>query len=211
MRLYFKYITYLFIAICTCGAWAGAYEDFFRAVEIDDGRAVGQLLERGFDPNTPDPKGHPGLVLALRGDSYKAARALLARPDLKVDATNPTDETALMMAALRGSVEWTQRLLDRGAAANRPGWAPLHYAATGPEPKVLALLLDRGAAIDAQAANGATALMMAASYGSEDSVVLLLARGANPKLADLRNQTAADYARGSGREPLAQRLERAMR
>jgi hypothetical protein len=202
---------YLFIAAYFSFARAGSYEDFFKAIEIDDGRAVTQLLARGFDPNTPDAKGQFGLFLALRGESYKAAQALLPHPDLKVDAANPSDETALMMAALRGSVDWCQRLLDRGAQVNREGWAPLHYAASGPEPKVLALLLDRGAAIDAQAANGATALMMAASYGSEDSVVLLLARGANPKLTDKRNQTAADFARQSGREALAQRVERAAR
>jgi len=40
-----------------------------------------------------------------------------------------------MMAALRGSLEWTQRLIERGAAINRDGWTPLHYAASGPEPK----------------------------------------------------------------------------
>jgi ankyrin repeat protein len=211
MTKYLKSFFYLSIAIWFSVSTAGAYEDFFKAVELDDGRAVTQLLARGFDPNTPDAKGQFGLFLALRGESYKAAQALLPHPDLKVDAANPADETALMMAALRGSVDWCQRLLDRGAQVNREGWAPLHYAASGPEPKVLTLLLDRGAAIDAQAANGATALMMAASYGSEDSVVLLLARGANPKLTDKRNQTAAGFAHLSGRDALAQRLERAAR
>jgi uncharacterized protein len=211
MTKHLKYVVYLVIAIYFSVAKAGAFEDFFKAIEIDDGRAVTALLARGFDPNTPDAKGQFGLFLALRGESYKAAQALLSHPELKVDAANSTDETALMMAALRGSVEWCQRLLDRGAQVNREGWAPLHYAASGPEAKVLSLLLDRGAAIDAQAANGATALMMAASYGSEDSVVLLLARGANPKLTDKRNQTAAGFARMSGREALAQRIEGAAR
>ena len=37
--------------------------------------------------------------------------ALLAHPDLKVDATTPANETALMMAALAGQLEWAQKLM----------------------------------------------------------------------------------------------------
>jgi uncharacterized protein len=211
MRNYLRSIFYLFVAMYFSCARAGAYEDFFRAVEFDDARTVTQLLERGFDPNSADPKGQVGLFLALRGESFKAAQALLAHPDLKVDTANAVGETPLMITALRGSVEWSQRLIERGAAVNREGWTPLHYAASGPQPKVLALLLDRGAAIDAAAQNGATALMMAASYGSEDGATLLLARGANPGLRDKRGQSAADFARSAGRDKLALRLEQAAR
>ena len=105
---------------------------------------------------------------------------MLEHPGLKVDAVNAADETPLMMAALRGNLEWTQRLLDRGAQLNRKGWTPLHYAASGPEPKVVSSLLDRGAEIEARSPNGTTPLMMAARYCPYVAAQRLLARGAHP-------------------------------
>jgi ankyrin repeat protein len=61
--------------------------------------------------------------------------------------------------------------------------------------------------VDARSPNGSTPLMMAARYGSEASVDLLLARGANPKLRNQRDLSAADFARMDGRDALAQRLQ----
>jgi len=188
---------------------AGAYEDFFRAVHDNDARTVQALLARGFDPNSPDEKGNVGLFLAMRGGAFDVAAVLLAHPELKVDATNPAGETALMMAALRGQIVWIERLIARGAAVNREGWTPLHYAASGPEPRAIALLLDRGAAIEARSPNRTTSLMMAAGYGAIDGADLLLARGADPRARNDGGLNAADFARRAGRATLAARLERA--
>ncbi len=207
MRKYFSNAVYLVVAVWSSLAIAGTYEDFFKAIELDDHGAVTRLLARGFDPNTPDPAGQVGLFLALRAGAHKASRVLAEHADTKVDTANATGETPLMMAALRGSLEWTQALAERGAQINRNGWTPLHYAASGPEPKVVAYLLDRGAAISAAAPNGSTPLMMAARYGNEDSVTLLLAGGADVRLRNQRNMSAADFARGADREALAIRLE----
>jgi uncharacterized protein len=182
---------------------------FFRAVGVDNARTVKSLLAAGFDPNTADPKGQRALYLAMRDDSLQVAELLLPHPALLVDATNPVDETALMMAALKGRLDWVQRLIERGAAVNRKGWTPLHYAASGPEPKVLALLLDRGALIEAPSPNGTTALMMAARYGDERSVDLLLARGASPRAHNDLKLNAGDFAERGGRESLAARLKKA--
>ena len=188
-------------------AHAGAYEDFFRAIELDDAGRLRELLARGMDPNTLDPKGQHGLFLALRGGSAKAVQALLEHSDTRIDSTNAVGETPLMMAALRANVEAMRTLMARGAAVDRPGWTPLHYAASSPSAAPVKLLLERGAAVDARSPNGNTALMLAARYGSEDSVALLLAKGADRKLRNDRNQTAADTARLDGRESLARQLE----
>ncbi|MFY7856240.1 MAG: ankyrin repeat domain-containing protein [Rubrivivax sp.] len=187
-------------------AFADSYTDFFRAVETDSARRVRELLLLGFEPNTPDLKGQQPLFLALRGESFQVAEVLLSDPRHRPDVANEHGETPLMMAALRGQLNWVQRLVERGAAVNRTGWGPLHYAATGPSPQVVGWLLDRGAQIDARAPNGATPLMMAAQYGAEDSVQLLLDRGADLKLRNERGWTAVEAARAGGRDPLAQRL-----
>ncbi|MCW5612516.1 MAG: ankyrin repeat domain-containing protein [Rubrivivax sp.] len=211
MRICFRSFVYLFAAFGVSLAVASSYVQFFRALDIDDAGTVAQLLARGFDPNAANEKGDLALVMALRDGSPKVAEVLLAHPELKVDAVNASDENALMMAALRGNLAVARRLLDRGAAVNRPGWTPLHYAASGPESRMVALLLDRGARIDAAAPNGNTPLMMAARYGTQEGAELLLARGASAAPRNRNGLAAADFARAVDRERLAQRLEQAAR
>ena len=209
MKSFIRYLSYLVVIAGFSTASAGAYEDFFKAIDKDDARTVATLLQRGFDPNSRDEQGQVALYVALRAPSLAAADALLAHPQLDVNATNTAGETPLMMAALRGQLVWAHKLLARGAKLHGDGWSALHYAAAGPEPEFVRLLLEKGAPTDARSPNGSTPLMMAARYGSEASVDLLLARGADPKLRNQRDLTAADFARMDGRDSLAKRLESA--
>ncbi len=206
MKNWFKKALYIALATCVSIAYAGAYEDFFTALMRNDPATVTALLNRGFDPNSRDPKGQSGLAVALRSESRQAAMALVSHPSLDVNALNEAGESALMLVAIQGDLDLARRLLERGAQVNQPGWAPLHYAASGPEPRMIALLLDRGADIDAGSPNGSTALMMAARYGSEAGVDLLLQRGADTKRRNERQLAAADFARQAGRQKLAERL-----
>jgi uncharacterized protein len=207
MIIYFRYAIYLIVAIGLSSARAGAYEDFFQAVSRDDADTVRILLQHGFDPNSRNPEGQTALHLALRDQSERIAQALWSSPALDVNALNGSGESPLMMAALRGNLQWAQRLLERGAKVHKDGWSPLHYAATGPEPKIVAMLLDRGAPVDALSPNRSTPLMMAANYGAEASVDLLLARGADKRLRNDRNLDAYDFAKMAGREFLEARLK----
>lgn len=208
---HFKLFLYSLVIFGVFSANAGSFDDFFIAIRNDNVSNLNELLGRGFDPNTRNEKGQPGLVIAMQEHSLKAARALLALPATEVDALNQSGESALMMAALKGDLDGMQLLLTRGAKVNQPGWAALHYAATGPETKAVQLLLDKGAAIDAASPNGSTPLMMAAQYGSEDSVKLLLARGASLKRRNDLNLSAVDFARRAGRDALVKQLEQAAR
>jgi ankyrin repeat protein len=207
MRNYFKFAFYIFVIIGFSTARADSYVDFFRAVNVDNARTVGELLAQGFDPNTKSESGQVALYLAMRDDSPKVAAALLASPALNVDAANAMGETPLMMAALKGRLDWAKKLIERGAKVQKPGWSPLHYAATGPSTELLALLLDRGADINALAPNRNTPLMMAARYGTEENVKLLLQRGANKALINDRNLSAADMAKTSERSWLVPLLQ----
>lgn len=213
MRNYFRFAVYVVLTLCFSSARAGAYEDFFRAVVLDDARAVENLLQRGFDPNALDEKGQAALYLSQREGAFKVAEVLLANPQTRVDLVNAAGETALMMTALRGHSAWIERLINRGARVEggaegtAPGWTPLHYACAGPEVKAVQLLLTRGARIDARSPNGTTPLMMAAKYGSEAAVDLLLKQGADARLRNDLNLSAADFAQQAGRESLATRLK----
>lgn len=204
---YFRYLSLCIAASAFFSAHAGSFEDFFAYLRNDNAAGVSGLLERGFDPNTKDEKGQPGLVIAARERSLKAARALLALPATDVNALNASGESALMIAALKGDVEGATLLLARGAQVNKPGWTPLHYAATGPEPALVRLLIERGADVDARSPNGTTPLMMAAQYGSEDNVKVLLERGADPKRRNDLKLGAVDFALKAGRNTLASRLD----
>ena len=169
---------------------ADSYTAFFRAVGIDNVGVVEDLLARGFDPNAADVQGNPALLVAMRDGAERVAAALLAHPRIAVDLPNAAGETALMIAAIKGRIEWVPRLIARGAAIDRAGWTPLHYAASGAEATpVVSLLLDRGAAIDARAPNGNTPLMMASRDGAWTSADLLLLRGADPRIANAAGRT----------------------
>lgn len=207
LKNYLRYVVLCFVVIGVFKTNAGSFDDFFVAIRNDNADAVSDLLQRGFDPNTRDPKGQPGLTIAMQEGALKVARVLLASPETDVNALNQAGESALMMAALKGNLEGAQLLLARGAKVNQPGWSPLHYAAAGPDPKVVQLLIDHGAAIDSASPNGTTPLMMAAQYGSEASVDLLLSHGADLKRRNERNLDAIDFARLSGRGWLVNKLE----
>ena len=172
----------------------------------DRADAVSELLQRGFDPNTRDPKGQPALMVAMREHALAAAKVLLAQPQTDRRRAQRGRRDAADDGGAEGRARRLPLLLARGAAVNRDGWSPLHYAATGPNPKVVELLLDRGAAVNAASPNGTTPLMMAARYGSEDGLRLLLKRGADWKRRNERGLAAADFAHLAGRDGLAAQL-----
>ncbi|MDB5930547.1 MAG: Ankyrin [Polaromonas sp.] len=178
---------------------AGAYEDFFSAVEQDNPGAVSALLARGFDANTTNLKGQTGLYVALTEPSPKTAQVLVDWPKTDVNKLNAKSESALMLAALKGSTSMVEKLIKKGADINKTGWTPLHYAATTGQAAIISLLLENSAYIDAESPNGSTPLMMAAMYGSTEAVKVLLQEGADTSLKNQQGLTALDFAQRSSR------------
>lgn len=182
---------------------AGSFEDFFAAVKRDDAKIVSALIQRGFDPNTRDVAGEHPLMLALREPSPKVLAVLLDWPKIDVDARNRQDESPLMIAALKGMTDVARQLLDKGADVNKPGWTPLHYAATHGHLEIMNLLLEQHAYVDAESPNGTTPLMMAAMYGTPSAVKLLLESGADPLLKNQLGLSAIDFAFRANRKESA--------
>jgi ankyrin repeat protein len=189
---------------------AGAYDDFFKAIALDQPLVIDSLLERGFDPNTVNPDGTPALIKALQEQSYKAAQALIYSPQLRADVRSARDESPLMLVALRGQDALAVQLVSRGAAINKAGWTPLHYAATGGHLRMCAFLIGAGAEINAESPNGTTPLMMAAMYGNSAVVKLLLESGAEAYLRNDQQLSALDFARKAGREDSAQLIQQVL-
>ncbi len=194
MKKYFKYFLYLYVFIGYSLSNAGSYDDFFRAIDNDQDYEVQRLLKRGFDPNTPNEKGVPGLMVALQAPAPKTALLLAKHPNTKVEFANQLGETPLMLAAINNQLELAKVLIARGADVNREGWTPLHYAATKGHREMMRLLLENDAYIDSESANGTTPLMMAAFSTSPLAVKLLLEEGADPTLINHGNASALDIA-----------------
>ncbi len=211
MRNYLRYFIYIYVFIGFSSANAGSFDQFFMAVKRDDAPAIEVLLKRGFDPNTPNADGQYGLFLALREPSPRVARLLIDWPQTRVETRNRADESALMMAALKGQADLARRLIARGADVNKTGWTPLHYAATGGHQALIAMLLDAHAYIDAESPNGTTPLMMAAQYGSVAAVRQLLEAGADASLKNQLGLSAQDFAFRAQRQDVAELIANHLR
>lgn len=211
MKQYLKSLVYLFALIGFSFAHAGSYEDFFVAIKRDDPKTITGLLLRGFDPDTLDPAGRHGLFAALQEGSLKAAEALVNWPRTQVEWRSPKDESPLMLAAFRGHTDLVRKLIARDADVNKPGWTPLHYAATGGHLAVMKILLDEHAYINAESPNKTTPLMMAAEYGSTEAVKLLLEEGADPLMRNELGLSAVDFALRANRRDAADLIAGAIR
>lgn len=202
------------LLLATHGVQAGAYEDFFRALKVDDGATVANLLRRGFDPNARTAGGEPALLLAQREKARKAVAALLAAPGLQVNAASAKGETALMLAALQGDLATARALIERDADVNQVGWTPLHYAASSlgdDVPAVTALLLEHHAYIDAASPNGTTPLMMAVRYGRPEVARLLVDEGADPAIKNELGLDALAFAQQAKRPDMHELILQAIR
>ena len=189
---------------------AGSYDDFISAIRLDNATGIEKLLQRGFDPNTVDPDGTPGLVRALQEQSFKVAATLAGHPQTRAEARNTRGESALMLAALRGQEALVVQLVSKGAEVNKTGWTPLHYAATGGQARIAAFLIGAHAQVNAESANGTTPLMMAAMYASSDMVKLLLESGAEAYLRNDQGLDAEDFAQKAGREDSARLIRQVL-
>ncbi|MES2414350.1 MAG: ankyrin repeat domain-containing protein [Pseudomonadota bacterium] len=207
----FKHGLYLYVLIGFNSVFGGSYEDFFKAIKLDDANTVQSLLARGFDPNTPDPQNQYGLALAVREPSPKVVQVLLAAPRIDLNALNAKEESPLMLAVFSGDLQLADQMIKKGADVNKTGWTPLHYAATKGHLPLIRLLLENHAYIDADSPNGSTPLMMASMYGTADAVKLLLDEGADAQLRNQQGLTAMQFAQRVNRQDVVDMLARTVR
>lgn len=214
MKNSIKIVVLYWFILFSINACADTRDDYFKAVALNGESEVIALALRNYDLNVLNDKGEHALHVAIREGSTKVAAFLLQQRIIKFDIANPDGETPLMLAALRGQVDIARKLIERGAAVNKTGWTPLHYAASNPKPEavdMIKLLIEFYAYIDAESPNKTTPLMMAAYYGSEEAARLLLEEGADPTLRNVLGLTAIDFARKAERDQLAKDIAESLR
>ncbi len=117
-----------------------------------------------------------------------------------VDYSEPSDvRSRLVGAAREGRAAEIEPLVHAGADPNGTsgvnGWTVLMHAVHKNHPEAVRALLDSGADPNRHAPDQPTALMMAAGYGRNAIVRLLLQHGADP-YQRYRGETALDWAVG---------------
>ncbi|MDP9220065.1 MAG: ankyrin repeat domain-containing protein [Actinomycetota bacterium] len=138
---------------------------------------------------------------AALGDVARLEELLGASPELATALTGD-GFTALHLAAFFGQAAAAPALLGAGAAVdatsgNHMRVTPLHSAAAGRHPDVVAVLLAAGADPTARQNGGFTPLHAAAMNGDADSVRALLAAGADPHEPADDGRTPAQLATDS--------------
>ena len=188
-------------------ASAQSVDDLWIHVRNDRAPQVEQLLQRGLDPNTRDPRGNPILMQAVRDNAWAVFDVVLAHPQTDVKILNGYQETPLMYVSLVGDLPRAQRLVQMGALVNHLGWTPLHYAASTGQLALVEYLLAQGAMPNAPAPDGSSPIMMAAQAGATETVQVLLAAGADPSAVNTNGLNAVTAARNRGHNRLARALE----
>jgi Raf kinase inhibitor-like YbhB/YbcL family protein len=146
------------------------------------------LMSAGTDPNAEDASGGTALTYAAAEGHTKALDTLQrhgARPR----------EMELTLAAGGCNTDIVRAFLATGLKPDvESGTSPLHAASAGDCPDTVALLVERGANLDAKDTDGWTPMIKAASAGHADIVRLLLEKGADMNVADSQGRTAWMYA-----------------
>jgi ankyrin repeat protein len=135
------------------------------------------------------------LFLAITHNDPAAAETALAK-GADPDGRNWLKVTPLMWAALMGNRSIGDTLIAHHATVNAPGnyGTALSMALVGRQEAMALHLLEKGASVRFERADGATPLMFAAGNGEIRAIQALLAHQDSPNATDADGQTPLMYA-----------------
>lgn len=175
----------------------------------DVGLAV--RLIRGSTDLNAEPCGVSALAEAIIYDNSRVVEELLAH-EADPNVLDSTRVSPLMAAAFYCRESFVPLLLAHGAKVNSLdalGYTALMWSTQNCENgAIAALLLHNGAQVNLKAKDGATALTVAAFYGNEDAVHVLVAAGADlvPEWGEEGNAISIARDRQVGRKSSHDRI-----
>ena len=160
---------------------------------------VRMLLEAGAAVNVKDKRGWTALMFAISAPTEIVDALIAAKAN--VDDVDEWGQTALMFASHTKFLNTIERLLVAGASVDIKdrieGKTALLHAANESliaTSGVVQKLITAGANVNEVDARGQTALMLAASTGALDSVLILLKAGAKLNVKDVDGKTPLMFA-----------------
>ena len=163
-----------------------------------DRRMVTLLLDRGADVNGARPDYSP-LRIAAGNNRVDVVRDLLAR-GARPSRGDGRIVSDLQVAAASGAAEVLPLLISAGIPVdtkNQFGETPLFFAARR-DPRAVRALLEAGAGVNVTSNQGATPLMEAVEDCGAESVRLLVAAGADPRVRNARGESLPERAKKCG-------------
>ncbi|WP_372972522.1 ankyrin repeat domain-containing protein [Marinobacter sp.] len=169
------------------------------------------FLQEGEDFEQRDLRGRTPLIVAAEEGDLERVEYLLEQ-NVRVDAGDDCQWTAMMRAASGGHSEILVRLLDEGADINhreKSGYTALMGAAVNNRLETARILVERGADLDVQETeSGQTALMWGVRNRNPDMVRLLLSAGADTALTNKQGESVRELALQASAGESPARLEK---
>lgn len=192
MFKYFPLLAILFALVSVgCSRPAEPTVPFFRAVESGNLDQLRRHIYHGADVTQLNAEGETALHIAARQGRMVIARELL-KSGASVDATDANGHSPSFIALAHGRTKVAELLLDRGAGDEPQDLLHALVAADRADRDVLALLVRRGANLNALDDDGYAPLHRAIQEGRDRQVKRLIVAGVDINLAD-----------GSGSTPLS--------
>lgn len=190
------------------------------ALQKGDEKTIKVLLEKA-DLNMKDDKGNAPLHLAITKDGLETVfeEMLEKGADVNVGGRikQTENQTPLYAAVVKQREDLVQKLTEKGAdpnLADSEGALPLSESVLGAaDLSITKMLLDKGANVNAQEKNGATALIYLATNSQTTSknrtelARLLLDKGADKNIKDNKGKTAAVWAKEIGNTDVIELLK----
>lgn len=161
------------------------------------------LLEKGADPNTPNPRsGETPLIAAVRNsDTPMVKRLLGAGADL--DRTDNEGSSPLTWAVRKGSLDLVKIIsAQTGTLKIKKNPSLILEAAAYGHNEAVDHFLAIGAPPDVRSGRGETPLILAARFGHPETVQLLLENGSDVSAVDTDRASALTWAARMGRSDI---------
>jgi len=167
------------------------------AVERGDLRTVKAILEKGYDPNIPDPEGRtPLLISVISGDPGMVRLLLSHDADPFFDGFH--DIPVCLASAFFGHLGLVRMFLNMGLdmVHYRSSWGDtaLSYASKRNFPAIVRFLVASGSDVNVKNRYGVTPLITAASQGNTECCCILLSGGANVNETDNLGRSVLRHA-----------------